>query len=550
MKSILGSTLAALLLVSVPAGFAQVPNPTQVEVQRAGDNPLYRVTINVVERNIKAVNYRVRGGSTKIDFKGTALLPDAKGDAYIESKKGYIDVNAEFEKLQPASRFGPEYLTYVLWAVTPEGRATNVGELILDGSESNVHVTTELQAFGLIVTAEPYFAVTQPSDVVVLENFIRKDTEGSVKEIDAKFDLLKRGQYVVNAVPADLKPFPLDEKTPLDLAQARNALRIADWSGAATSAADTYQKARMLLDQAETQQSKKASKKTISTTAREAVQVAEDARLLTLKRQEEARLAAERQASLARESAARSQAEQESRLRAEADAASRLEIERRARAEAEERAARERAEAARLEAANARADADRAKAEADLAKTAANRSNEEARLAQQKAESQAQEARLAAQRAEQEKAELRANLMKQLNLILETRDSARGLIVNMSDVLFDTAQHTLKPGAREKLSKVSGILLSHPGLSLEIEGHTDSVGSDDYNQSLSERRAESVKSYLAQQGIPSATIKARGFGEAQPVASNDTAAGRQRNRRVELIVSGELIGTTVQATLQ
>jgi outer membrane protein OmpA-like peptidoglycan-associated protein len=543
MKSILGSTLAALLLVSVPAVFGQVPNPTQVEVQRAGDNPIYRVTINVVERNIKAVNYRVRGDSTKIDFKGTALLPDAKGDAWIESKKGYIDVNAEFEKLKPANMFGPEYLTYVLWAITPEGRATNVGELILDGSESNVHVTTELPAFGLIVTAEPYFAVTQPSDVVVLENFIRDDTKGNVQEIDAKFDLLKRGQYVVNALPADLKPFPIDEKTPLDLAQARNALRIANWAGAAASAPDTYQKARMLLDQAETQHVKKAGKKTISTSAREAVQVAEDARLLTLKRQEEARIAAERQAALARESAARSQAEQEARLRAEADTASRLEIERRARAEAEERAARERAEAARLEANNARAEADRARAEA-------NRSNEEARLAQQRAEAQAQEARLTAQRAEQEKAELRANLMKQLNLILETRDSARGLIVNMSDVLFDTAQHTLKPGAREKLSKVSGILLSHPGLNLEIEGHTDSVGSDDYNQSLSERRADSVKGYLVQQGIPSATIKAIGLGEAQPVASNDTAAGRQRNRRVELVVSGEPIGTTVSATLQ
>ena len=543
MKSILGSSLAALLLVSVPAVFGQVPNPTQVEVQRAGDNPIYRVTINVVERNIKAVNYRVRGDSTKIDFKGTALLPDAKGDAWIESKKGYIDVKAEFEKLKPASIFGPEYLTYVLWAITPEGRATNVGELILDGNESNVHVTTELQAFGLIVTAEPYFAVTQPSDVVVLENFIRKDTEGNVQEIDAKFDLLKRGQYVVNALPADLKPVPLDEKTPLDLAQARNALRIANWGGASTSAPDTYQKARMLLDQAETQQQKKASKKTISTTAREAVQVAEDARLLTLKRQEEARLAAERQAALSRESAARSQAEHEAKLRAEADAASRLEIERRARAEAEERAARERAEAARLEANNARAEADRARADA-------TRSNEEARLAQQRAEAEAQQARLTAQRAEQEKAELRANLMKQLNLILETRDSARGLIVNMSDVLFDTAQHTLKPGAREKLSKVSGILLSHPGLTLDIEGHTDSVGSDDYNQSLSERRAESVKSYLIQQGIPSATIKARGLGEAQPVASNDSAAGRQRNRRVELVVSGEPIGTTVSATLQ
>jgi outer membrane protein OmpA-like peptidoglycan-associated protein len=530
MKSILGFGLtAAWLLMSAPAVFGQVTNPTPVQVQRAGDNPLYRVTINVVERDIKAVNYRVRGGPTKVDFKGTALLPDAKGDAYVESKKGFIDINAEFKKFKPASVYGPEYLTYVLWAITPEGRATNLGEVILDGDDGNLHVTTELQSFGMIVTAEPYFAVVQPSDAVVLENLIRKDTEGDVQTIDAKFELMKRGQYTVNAVPADLKPYALDTKTPLDLAQARNAVRIATWAGAERSAPDSLQKAKMLLNEAEALQSKDESKKKISTVAREAVQAAEDARLVSLKRQEEARLAAERQSAADREAAAKAQADQQTRLRADADAAQRLEIERRARAEAEERFAKEKAEVARLEADRARADA--------------NRAGEEARLAQQQAKD-------AAARAEQEKAQLRADLMKQLNLILETRDTARGLIVNMSDVLFDTAQHTLKPGAREKLAKVAGIVLAHPGLSLEVEGHTDSVGTDEYNQSLSERRAESVKSYLIQQGIPPASIRARGFGESQPVASNDSAAGRQQNRRVELIVSGEPIGTSIRTTIQ
>jgi outer membrane protein OmpA-like peptidoglycan-associated protein len=530
MKPVLGFGLvAALLLAPGATASAQAVNPAQVQVQRSGENPLYRVTINVVERDIQAVNYRVRGGSTKLDFKGTALLQDAKGDAYVESQKGYIDIKAEFEKFKPANSYGPEYLTYVLWAITPEGRASNLGEIILNGDEGKLQVTTELQSFGMIVTAEPYFAVTQPSDVVVLENVIRPDTEGKVQAIDAKFDLLKRGQYVVNAVPEDLKPLALDSKIPLDLAQARNAVRIASWAGAQSSAPDTFQKARTLLNEAEMLQTKDESKKKISTAAREAVQVAEDARLVSLKRQEEARLAAERQAAADRESAARAQAEQQSRLRAEADAAQRLEVERRARAEAEERAARDRAEVARLEAERARTDAERAK---------------------QQAANQLDEARRIEARAEHEKAQLRADLMKQLNLILETRDSARGLIVNMSDVLFDTGQHTLKPGAREKLARVSGILLSHPGLALEVEGHTDSVGTDDSNQSLSERRAESVKSYLTQQGIPSTAIRSRGLGEAQPVATNDTAAGRQQNRRVELVVSGEVIGTSIRTTIQ
>ena len=536
MKSLLGFGVTAALLLVTPAVFGQVTSPTQVQAQRSGDNPLYRVTINVVERDIKAVNYRVRSGSTKVDFKGTALLPDAKGDAYVEGQKGYIDIRAEFENFKPATTYGPEYLTYVLWAITPEGRATNLGEIILDGKEGGLRVTTELQSFGMIVTAEPYFAVAQPSDVVVLENLIREDTEGGISTINAKFDLLKRGQYVVNAAPDDLKPASLDDKTPLDLAQARNAVRIAAWTGAQTHAADTLQKARMMLNDAENLNSKKESKKKISTAAREAVQVAEDARLVTLKRAEEARLAAEREAAQQREATARAEAEREGRLRAEADAAQRLEIERRARAEAEERAAKDRAEVARLEAERSRAEA--------------NRSTEAARLAQQQAALHADEARRVAERAEREKAELRANLMKQLNLILETRDSARGLIVNMSDVLFDTGKHTLKPGAREKLAKVSGILLSHPGLKVEVEGHTDSVGTDDFNQSLSERRAESVKGYLTEQGIPAANIRSNGFGESQPVASNDSAAGRQRNRRVELVVSGDAIGSSIHGTLQ
>jgi len=538
MKLILGSGLVFVLMsLPAPGAQGQAPNPTQVQVQSAGDNPIYKITINVVERNIKAVNYRARGGETKVDFKGTALLPDAKGNASVESKKGFVDLNVDFEKLKPASMFGPEYLTYVMWAITPEGRARNLGEVILDGNEAKLHATTEFQSFGLIVTAEPYFAVVQPSDVVVLENVIRKDTEGTFEPIDAKFDLLKRGQYVVNAVPSELKPYPLDSKTTLDLAEARNAVRIAGWAGAATSAPDTYQKAKMLLNQAETEHQKGSSKKTVSTASREAVQTAEDARLLTLKRQEDAQLAAERQGALAREAAANAKAGQEAQLRAQADAAQRAEIERRTVAEVEERAARERAETARLEAERARADASRTAADA-------SRTANEALLAQQRAETQIQEARLAVDKAEREKAQLRADLMRQFSLILETRDTARGLIVNMSDVLFDTGQHTLKPGAREKLAKVSGILLAHPGLKVEVEGYTDSVGSEEYNQVLSERRADSVKTYLTGQGLTSTSITAKGFGEDHPVASNDTAEGRQQNRRVELVVSGDLIGTT------
>jgi outer membrane protein OmpA-like peptidoglycan-associated protein len=535
--------IAPLLLVVVAQlAPAQAPAPAgQVQVQRSGDNPIYKITINVVERTTTAINYRHRGGATKVDFRGTPLLPESRGEAKVESKQGYIEIEVEFDELQPATRYGPEYLTYVMWAISPEGRATNLGEVILNGTESKLNVTTELQAFGLIVTAEPYFSVTQPSDVVVMENFIRTDTQGKFEQVDAKFELLKRGQYTTNVPPAELKPIPLDRNKPLDLYQAQNAVRIARWAGADKDAADSFNKAQSLLQQAEAYQAKDSGTRSVSMTAREAVQTAEDARLIALKRQEENRLAQERAASADREAQAKAaedraraaaeqakaQADQAARQRAQAEQDQRLEAERRARAEAE-RAAAEAAAA-------------KSRAEADLAAARAARDREAA-------QAEVNRARDAANRAEQEKQELRRQLIAQFNAILETRDSARGLIVNMSDVLFDTGKHTLKPGAREKLARISGIVAAHPTLKLEVEGHTDSVGSDDYNQQLSERRAASVRDYLVGQGINSGMITARGFGEGTPVATNDTAAGRQQNRRVEMIVSGDIIGNPVTPT--
>lgn len=558
------------LLVVVPATQAQVnPTSSPVQVQRDGKNPIYRITVNVVERTTTAINYQHRSGSTTIDFKGTPLLPASRGEAKVESKQGYIEIEVEFDDLQPANRFGPEFLTYVMWAISPEGRATNLGEVILNGTKSKLDVTTDLQAFGLIVTAEPYFAVTQPSDVVVMENFIRAETKGKFEQVDAKYELLKRGQYSVNVAPADLKAIPLDKLTPLDLYEAQNAVRIARWAGADKDATDSFSKAEGLLRQAQDNKAKKAGNKAISQVAREAVQTAEDARLIALKRQEENKLAAERAAALDRENRAKADAER-SRLEAQRSAQARveaerqqaLETERRARAEAERAAAQaaaERTQALALVDAerNAR---DRAAAEAAAAREreVAEQSRlaaEQSRLAAERERAAADQARLAAdqsrqeaERAQREKQELRIQLTEQLNRILETRDTARGLIVNMSDVLFDTGQFTLKPGAREKLAKISGIVLAHPGLKLEVEGHTDSVGSDEFNQKLSEQRADAVRSFLIQQGLNSAIITSRGFGKTQPVASNDTAAGRQQNRRVEMIVSGDVIGNPISAS--
>ena len=535
---------AATGLLLAGTAFAQTsPNPTQQigATTQQGSTPLFRIT--VVGHTTPAINYRPRKGDTKVDFTGTALSPLATGNATVEGKKGYIDIDAKFDKLAPPTQFGPEYLTYVLWAVTPEGRSTNLGEVQVKDDEARIHVTTELQAFGMIVTAEPYFAVTQPSDVVVLENSVRNNTKGSVDVIQAKFDLLKRGTYLMNQDTRQLKLKPLEPGAPLDLAEARNAVMLARFAGADRYSDDTYIKATRLLTDAEQAQARHRNTNEVMMPARQAVQTAEDSRLIALQRQEEEAEAQQRAAAKQREDAAldRARSEEAARKQAEIDRltaeAARLSAERdRAAAEA----ARQAADAARLAADN---QAQQAKALADQAA----RDKAAAEAARAAAESARAAAEANAAKAEHEKAELRDQLRQQLNQILETRESARGLIVNLSDVLFDTGSANLKPGTREKLAKVAGILLSHPGLKLQVEGHTDSVGSADYNQRLSENRASSVRAYLVEQGIAPNAIGTAGFGETMPVASNDTPAGRQQNRRVELVVSGESIGASASA---
>src|SRR6185437_12729555 len=207
-------------------------------------------------------------------------------------------------KMSPATQFGPEYLTYVMWAVTPEGRATNIGEVLLNGDSSKLDATSELQSFGLIVTAEPYFAVTQPSDVVVMENFVAPGTTGTIEQIDAKYELLQRGQYTLNVNPAEIRRVRLDPKVPLELYEARNAVQIARWTGADRYAADTYLKATEGLKNAEGYLKGKGGRKPIGTVARESVQMAEDARIITIRKITDETLSAERAAAAQREASA------------------------------------------------------------------------------------------------------------------------------------------------------------------------------------------------------------------------------------------------------
>jgi outer membrane protein OmpA-like peptidoglycan-associated protein len=557
--------LVAGLLLGASA-FAQTNSQT-IAVERANETPTFRVI--VISRSVTAVNYRHRSGSTKLDFAGTDLMPAASGEAKVESGRGSIKIRAEFGDLQSPKSFGNEYLTYILWAISPEGRAINLGEVLVgDHSRGSLEVTTDLQAFALIVTAEPYYAVRQPSDVIVLQNVVREDTRGTTEAVNAQYELMERGGYIPTGYNFD--PVVLNSRLPLEFFEARNALRIAQSEGAETYAGDSYQHAVQLMNTVDEYATRKhIERKKLIAVAREAVQTAEDAREVAVKKMNERRLAAEQQASADAQAKSQGQANDAilQRNLAQADTATAQAAT--ARAESNAMDAQAATEQAHTDAMNAQADNSRAQSDAAMARNEAsdaqaateqaskdladNQAASATALSASQADAEAsrlaaQQAQQSVQQAEVDKAALRTKLSMQLNSILETRDSARGLIVSMSDVLFDTGKYSLKPGAREKLAKVAGILLAYPGLDIEVGGYTDNVGGDQMNQTLSENRAGAVRDYLVNQGVATGSVNAKGFGNTMPVASNDIAAGRQQNRRVELVVSGEAIGDSANVT--
>lgn len=505
--------MAVIAAISTPLYLtAQEPNPTNntVSVPNNGmptgtdinGNPLY--TTHTVERDLDAVNYYHRSDSTKVGMQGTELMSGAKGSATVKSESGRLTVNVHFDGLTPANGFGNEYLTYVLWAITPDGTPKNLGEILPNGTHGDIKVTTNLQSFGLIITAEPYFSVNTPSDIVVMQNVILQDkTAGIIKPVIAHYHLLPRGGYTMTAgAHTNVDPITRNEHSPLELYEAHNAVRLAELAGAAHYSPEILAGAKTaLLNADQMDNNKQRDEKLEITFAREAVQRAEDARIDTLRKQ-------------AAETARNAE---NAKNQAQADAAT-----------AQQQAALSQQQAADAQAAKAKADADRAAAEA-----AAAAARNQAAAATADAAAQVTAAR--------------EKLRAQLNAVLQTTENARGLIVNMSDVLFDTGKYTLKTDTQVSLAKVSGIIQAYPGLTLQVEGYTDSVGGDDYNQKLSENRANAVRDFLIKQGVAAGSITATGYGKNSPVADNATAAGRQQNRRVQMVVSGAAIGITESA---
>ena len=478
----------ALSLCCIWAGYAIGKAAGQADSAAQAEQQVPQSAL--LTKSATAIGFEVGGGSTKVDLKGADSMPQASGQAKVEikAKAGRTSVDAEVKGLKPPSTLGSELLTYVLWAVTPEGRTGNMGEILLNkNGDGKLSATTPAQTFSLVVTAEPYFAVRLPSETVVLQSERRKDTKGKIFPVK-EYKLLKRSQYEKMGNPLALT---LDPNVPLEVYEARNAVEIAKSRGADKYAAEIFSKAKGSLELTENSLASRAEKNTVISAARQTAQFSEDARLLTAQRREKERIAKEQE-----EAAAKAQAEAEAKAAADA-------------AEAKRKADADAAEAKR-------------KADAEIA------AQEQARRA-----------------AERDKQQLRARLLEQFSRVLPTTDTPRGLVVNMGDVLFDTGKSDLRSGAREALSKLTGIVLNYPSLRLAVEGHTDSTGSAEFNQALSEKRADAVRDYLVSQGLDAGTMSAQGLGMNDPVADNKTTEGRQKNRRVEIIVSGEVIGTQI-----
>lgn len=462
---------------------------------------------NVISGTVAAIGYPVGGGGTKVTMVGTSAATQASGEAKVDAKIGGTAISLKVAGMPQPTELGSEFLTYVLWTVTPDGTTTNLGEIPIDkNGQGKLDVTAQSQTFALIVTAEPYYAVRIPSELVVLTNETRKNTKGKVYPNNT-YKLMKRSEYAKLGNPLALKPDL--KKVPLNIYEARNAVDIAKSRGAEQYAPEIFTKAQSSLQMAENALAQNSSKNQLISAARQTIQFAEDARSLAVQRETAQRIEREKEEAAA---AAATQAKSEADARAAEEA----------RRQSELTAAKE----AQM------------KAEADA--QAAQASAQQAAL-----QAKEQAARDEAARAKAATAALRAQLLRQLNDVLQTTDTPRGLVVNMADVLFQTGKYALSSDAQLKLAKLSGIIQAHPGLNLAIEGYTDTTGTADFNMTLSQQRSDTVRTFLITQGLSPDSITSKGMGEADPIADNSTAAGRKLNRRVEIIVSGQVIGVQI-----
>lgn len=508
--------LAVSLLVWSCAGFAapqasgQASGGESAEQLQSRLEVLYELRPATVE--VPVFRFTWSEGTIKLAMKGTDLARNASGEVRVRSRTNFNELDLRVKGLPTPQSLGPEFLTYVVWAISPAGIGSNLGELALERGEGRLRAQTDLQSFGLIVTAEPYFATSMPSDSAVLQNAPSPDEKRTPAQSPVAGRFMPRGQYRVGAEAGEVKPFSFEPGVPLDVYQARNALQIAKRTRMDQFVNTAYGQAEDLLKRAD-ELYFGGDARASTAAAREAVQVVGDGVRISLERQEALRNDLLQRAADDRVRRATSTAEDASRRMEEA-----LRM---------QQSAQEAARAAELQ---------RQKAEDEMRLAV-----EERRRAQQ----EAIQAREVAQKLVQEQHQLRDLLIQRLNQVLETEDTDRGLVVKLSDILFDPGRFTLKPETRVLLARIAGILSWAPGIQVQVEGHTDNTGDATRNQALSEQRAAAVANFLVEQGMPASNLSSVGYGESRPLEPNSTRTGRERNRRVDLVLSGEMIGASI-----
>lgn len=519
IRTIAASAAACLMACLALPSYAQQPEVNVVKPVTEGDTAL-------------AISYP-EGPTLGVKFKGTYRLAKASGEAKVERKRGMTEIEIELDEMKPATYFGGDYSTYVLWVISPEGQVDNVGEFILRGNRSKLNVSTPQQTFGLFITAEPHFLVRTPSRFVVLEN--TRPANNLTSQILKTSTIKYRGYDGTYTFRRETLAGEPEEKgeTRSDVRQAIVAVKLAERAGAKQYAGDELAKARVALEKTLEASEANVDPKQLMVFGHETVRLAVDAETKAQERSFQAALDSERKTRADEISGLKTSIEQ---AQSEADRAKLLAEQKQLEANIE-KAARDSALARAEESARMAADEARRREEAERKAAALNQEKQAAEALAAQSAAKATQSQEEAERIRRERDEARERMRSALSVVVETRETARGLVVNLPDILFDVDKATLKPQAREVLSKVCGILSVAGGYNLSIEGHTDSTGGDEHNQKLSERRAQSVYDYLGGCGMTTTAMASKGFGETQPMADNNTNEGRQKNRRVEIVIA-------------
>ena len=457
--------------------------------------------------------------SVDVPFAPTGRGPTgASLQAEVELKEGQARIDIDFRKMQPALLFGGNITCYVVWAVSRAGLYENMGELFIDGENGDARYQTGMKEFAMFVTAEPVPGIWRPSDMVIFQSLPTNSqyAKNSTLAFSAFGQALKHDRDSIGSMR-------WDGKEPIALAQARRTFEGGTDLGLAKYDEKSMQEAQTTLAQATNSQGHGGSSKAVTDYARRTVALVTTAARAMYKAQQEkaeAEAAAKRKAEL---DALSSKAETAQQSAAAADAARR---------QAEDAA--QHAEKLRQQAELEKADAERAKAEIAAAAAA---------LETQKKDLETQMAALAAEKekTEAERDALAKRLTGALASVADTQNTARGVVVNLSDILFDTNKATLKPEAQLTLAKLTGVLSVFPNLNLRVEGYTDSTGTDEINNKLSRDRAASVVEFLQSEGIAGSRMTSDGYGSQFPAASNDSKEGRAKNRRVEIVLAEGVI---------